>query len=28
MQLRKETTSIITQFIPRDILESLNIIWD
>jgi endonuclease G len=26
MQLRKETTSIITQFIPRDILESLNII--
>jgi endonuclease G len=26
MQLRKETTSIITQFIPRDILKSLNII--
>lgn len=26
MQLRKETTSIITKFIPRDILKSLNII--
>lgn len=26
MQLRKETTSIITEFIPKDILKSLNII--
>jgi endonuclease G len=26
MQLRKETTSILTQFIPRDILEKLNIL--
>jgi hypothetical protein len=28
MRIRVETTKVISQFIPRDTLKSLNIIWD